>query len=63
MVGFCDREYPTEPIFEHVNGLWSDHAVEACQFVLEGDQRVVRSIAFGRRHVCVLSLFLAGENA
>ena len=27
MVGFCDREYPTELIFKLVNGLWSDHAL------------------------------------
>ena len=63
VVGFCNREDPAELIFELVDGLWSDHAVEACQFVSEGDQRVVRSIAFGRRHVCVLSMFSVGENA
>ncbi len=61
MVEFCDREYSAELIFELVDGLWSDHAVEACQFVLEGDQRVVCPIAFGRHHARVLSLFLIGE--
>ena len=50
-------------VFELVDGLWSDHAMEACQFVLEGDQRAVRAIAFGRHHVCVLLLFLVDENA
>jgi len=24
VVGFCDREYPVELIFELVDGLWSD---------------------------------------
>jgi hypothetical protein len=43
MVGFCDREYPTELIFELVDGLWSDQAIEACQFVSEGDQQVFHS--------------------
>jgi len=51
MVGFCDSENPAELIFELVDGLWSDHAIDAWQFVLEGDQHVVRSIAFGRCHV------------
>ncbi len=51
VVGFCDREYSTKLIFELVDGLWSDHAVEPCQFVSEGDQRVVRPIVFGRCHV------------
>ena len=54
VVGFCDREYSAELIFELVDGLWSDHAVEPCQFVSEGDQCVVRPIAFGHCHVCVL---------
>jgi hypothetical protein len=63
VVGFCDREYPAELIFELVDGLWSDHAVEACQFVSEGDQRVVRPIAFGRCHARILSFFSVGENA
>ncbi len=63
MVGFCNREYPAELIFELVDGLWSDHAFEACQFFLEGDQRVVRPIAFGRHHARVLALFSVGENA
>ena len=63
MVGFCDREYPAKLIFKLVDGLGSDHTVEACQFVLEGDQCVVRPIAFGRCHICVLLLVLVGETA
>ncbi len=51
VVGFCDSEDPTQLIFELVDGLWSDHAVDTCQFVSERDQRVVRPIAFGRSHV------------
>ncbi len=31
MVVFCDREYSTQLIFELVDGLRSDHAIEACQ--------------------------------
>ncbi len=63
MVVFCNCEYPTELIFELVEGLWSDHVVEACQIVSEGDLHVVHPIAFGRCHVRVLSLFSVGENA
>ena len=62
MVGFCDREYYVELVFELVDGLWSDHAVDACQFVSEGDQRVVRRTAFGRCHDGVLLLFTVGEH-
>ncbi len=62
VVGFCDREYSTELVFELVDGLWSDHAVDACQFVSEGDQRVVHRTAFGRCHDGVLILFMVGEN-
>ncbi len=62
MVGFCDREYFAELIFELVDGLGSDHTVESCQFVLEGDQRVVCPIAFGRCHIRVLLLVFVGET-
>ena len=62
MVGFCDRDYSAQVIFELVNGLWGDQAVEACQLVAEGDQRAVRCITFGCCHSCVLLLFLVGEN-
>jgi hypothetical protein len=44
VVCFCDHEDPTELIFESVDSLWGDHTVEACQFVAEGDQRVVGCI-------------------
>jgi hypothetical protein len=63
MVGFCDREYTAELIFELVDSLGSDHTVEAWQFVSEGDQRVVRPIAFGRCHICILLLVSVGETA
>ncbi len=63
MVGFCDREYPAELIFELVDGLGSDHTVEVCQFVLERGQRVVRPIAFGHCHIRILLLVSVGETA
>jgi hypothetical protein len=63
VVGFCDREYPTELIFKLVDGLGSDHTVEACQFVSEGDQCVVRPIAFGCCHIRILLLVSVGETA
>ncbi len=47
MVCFYNREDPAKLIFESINGLRGDHAVEACQFVMEGDQCVVGRIAFG----------------
>ena len=56
VVCFCNREDPAKLIFESVNGLRGDHAVEACQFVSEGDQRVVGCIAFGGCHFCIASL-------
>ena len=62
MVGFCDHEYPTELIFKLVDSLWGDHAVEACQFVPEGDQRVVHPTVFGRCHGCIPMLVLVGET-
>ena len=63
VVGFCYREYSVELIFELVNSLWSDHAVEPCQFVSEGDQHVVCPIALGHRHGHGLLLFSVDENA
>ncbi len=63
MVGFCDCEYLAELIFELVDGLGSDHTVEVCQFVSEGDQRVVCPIVFGRCHIRVLLLVSVGETA
>ncbi len=41
LVCFCNSKYPAELIFESVNGLPGDHAVEACQFVAKGNQPVV----------------------
>lgn len=59
MVGICDREYLAELIFELVsNGLQSDHAIEACQLVAEGDQCVVHSITFGCCHSPILKMML-----
>ena len=63
VVGFRDREYSAKLVFELVDGLRSDHTVEPCQFVSEGDQRVVCPIALGRRHGHGLLLFLVDENA
>ncbi len=37
VVHFCNHEDPAKLIFESVNGLQDDHAIEACQFVAEGD--------------------------
>jgi hypothetical protein len=63
VVGFCDREYSAELIFELVDGLWSDHAVQPCQFVSEGDQRVVRPLLLDIvMFVSFLLLFLVGER-
>ncbi len=55
-VCFCNREDPAELIFESVDGLRGDHAVEACQFVTEGDQHVIGRIAFGGCHFLSASL-------
>jgi hypothetical protein len=49
-------EQNTKLIFESVNGLWGDHAIEACQFVAGGDQHVVVHIAFGGCHFCTLPI-------
>ena len=37
VVGLRDGEYSAELVFELVDGLRRDHAVEACQFVVEVD--------------------------
>ncbi len=44
MVGFCDREYSAQLIFELVDGLRGDHAVDACQLVVEGEQRAYAAL-------------------
>ncbi len=45
VVHFCNREDPAKlVIFESVNGLQGDCTIEACQFIMEGDQRVVGSL-------------------
>ncbi len=56
VVHFSDREDHAKLIFESVDGLRSDHALEACQFVAEGDQRDVGCIAFGGCHFCTLPI-------
>ncbi len=56
VVCFCNCEDFAELIFDSVNGLWGDHAVEACQFVAEGGQRVAGCISFGGCHFCTASL-------
>jgi hypothetical protein len=52
----------SELIFELVDGFWRDHAIDACQFVSEGDQRVIGRTAFGCCHDGVLLLFTVGEH-
>ncbi len=54
VVRFCNCEYSAKLIFKSVDGLWGDHAIEACRFVAEGDQRVVGCIAFGGCRFCTL---------
>ncbi len=56
VVCFCNREDPAKLIFKSVNGLRGNHAVEACQFVSEGDQHVVGCIVFGGCHFYPTSL-------
>ena len=34
----------SDVVFELVDGLRRDHAVEACQFVAEGDECIVRAV-------------------
>jgi hypothetical protein len=48
VVCFCNREDPAKLIFESVDGLGGDHAIEVCQFVMEGDQHVIGCIFFRR---------------
>ncbi len=54
VVHFCNHEYSAKLIFESVDGLWGDHAVEACQFVAKRNQHVVGLIAFEGCHFCTL---------
>ncbi len=42
VMGLHHGEDSTELILEFVNGLRCDYAIEACEFVLEGDKCVVR---------------------
>jgi hypothetical protein len=56
---FCNREDPAELIFESVDSLRVDHAIEACQFVAEGDQ-LIGCITFGGCHFCTASLVVGG---
>ena len=44
VVGLRHGEYSAELVFELVDGLRRDHAVEACQFVVEGDECIVRAV-------------------
>ncbi len=37
-------EYSAELVFELVDSLQRDHAVEACQLVMEGDECIVRVV-------------------
>ncbi len=37
VVGLCHGEDSAKLVFELVDGLWHDHAVETCQFVAEVD--------------------------
>jgi hypothetical protein len=53
---FCNHEDPAKLMFKSVDGLRGDHAVEACQFVVEGDQHVRGCIAFGECHCLTASL-------
>ncbi len=44
VVGLRHGEYSAELVFELVDGLRRDHAVEACQFVAEGDECIVCTV-------------------
>ena len=44
VVGLRRGEYSAKLVFELVNGLRCDHAIEACQFVAEGDECIVRAV-------------------
>ena len=43
-MGLRHGEYSAELVFELVDGLRRDHAVEACQLVTEGDECIVRIV-------------------
>ena len=44
VVGLRHSEYSAKLIFELVDGLRRDHSIEACQFVAEGDECIVRAV-------------------
>ena len=44
VMGLRHGEYSTELVFELVDGLRRDHAVEACQLVMEGDECIIRIV-------------------
>ncbi len=44
VMGLCHGEDSTKRVLKFVDGLWSDHAVEACQFVPKVDECVVRFV-------------------
>ena len=51
VMGLRYSEYSTKLIFELVDGLWRDHAIEACQLVAEGDECIVRVVrCWGSHH-------------
>ena len=42
VMGLRHSEYSAELVFELVDNLRRDHAVEACQLIAEGDECIVR---------------------
>ena len=44
VMGLRHGEYTAELVFELVDSLRRDHAVEACQLVAEGDEGIVRVV-------------------
>ncbi len=58
----CNNDNPAELIFESVDGLRGDHAVEACRFVAEGVQHVIGPIAFGGCYFRTLPLSLLSAH-
>ena len=44
VMGLRHGEYSAELVFELVDGLRRDHAVEGCQLVVEGDECIVRIV-------------------
>ena len=42
VMSLCHGEDSAELVFELIDGLRRDHAVEACQFVAEVDESVIR---------------------